>query len=78
MDTPTTYTPLHEIELKQSRKAIGVSGVEMIDLAAIEDEEAWEKAVKKRLESDRKKQQKVKEAEKKAEQKEKERLEKNS
>lgn len=76
IDCGTTYTPLHEVELKQSREAIGVSWVEMIDLDAIEDEDVWEKALNKRFESDRKKAQKVREAEEKAELKEKERLEK--
>lgn len=76
LDCSMTFTPLHEIDLKQSREALGVSAVDMVDLEAIEDEEAREKAVKKRAESDRKKAQKVKEAEEKAEQKEKDKQEK--
>ena len=69
------YTPPHEVELKKSRQALCESREEMVDLNAIEDDTARDKAVRKRLESDRKKAQKVKEAEEKAEQKEKERLE---
>ena len=69
------YTPPHEMELKKSRQALGESREEMVDLNTIEDDSAREKAVKRRLDSDRKKAQKVKEAEDKAEQKEKERLE---
>jgi sRNA-binding protein len=78
LDCSMTFTPLHKIDLKQSREALGVSVVDMVDLEAIEDEEAREKAVKKRAESDRKKAQKVKEAEEKAEQKEKDKQEKAS
>lgn len=70
LDCGTTFTPLHEVELKQSREALDDSAVDMIDLEAIEDTEARERAVKKRLESDRKKALKVKEAEEKATQKE--------
>lgn len=50
----------------------------MVDLEAIEDDDAREKAVKRRLESDRKKALKVREAEEKAEQREKEKLERAS
>lgn len=72
----TTFTPLHKIEKKQSREATGVSGVEIINLKAIEDDDVRDKAIKKRLESDHKKAQKVREAEEKAEHNERERLEK--
>lgn len=75
MDCGTTQTPLHEVDLKQSLDALDESAVAMVDLDAIEDKEARDKAVKKRLESDKKKAQKVKEAEEKKELREKERLE---
>lgn len=48
----------------------------MVDLEAIQDKEAREKAIRKRLQSNRKKAQKVKEAKEKAEQKEEETLDK--
>lgn len=40
MDCSTTHRPLHDIDLKQSWKAIGVFVVEMEDLEAIEDDDA--------------------------------------
>lgn len=78
LDCGTAYTPPSEVELKKSREAIGESGEEMLDLNSIEDENAREKAMRKRLESDRKKALKVKEAEEKAQQKEKERLDREA
>lgn len=75
MDCGTTHTPLLEVGLKQSLDALDDTAVAMVDLEAIEDKEARDKAMKKRLESDKKKAQKVKEAEEKKEQKERERLE---
>ena len=61
-----------------SREAIGESGIEMVDLAGIEDETERAKAIKRRIEEDRKKALKVKEAEEKAQQKELERQQKAS
>jgi len=73
-----SYTPSFEIELRKSREAIGESGIEMVDLAGIEDETERAKAIKRRIEEDRKKALKVKEAEEKAQQKELERQQKAS
>ena len=70
LDCVPSFTPSFEIELRRSRDAIGESGIEMVDLIGIEDEEERAKALKRRLEEDRKKAQKVREAEQKAEQKE--------
>lgn len=76
LDCMPSSIPAFEIELKKSREAVGESGVEMIDLIGIEDEVERAKALKRRIEEDRKKAQKVKEAEEKAEQKELERQQK--
>lgn len=65
-----SFTPSFEIELRKSRDAIGESGIEMVDLQGIEDETERAKALKRRIEEDRKKAQKVREAEERAEQKE--------
>lgn len=75
LDCGLGYTPPNEIELKKSRQALPESEEQMLDLNAIEDDNARDKAVRRRLESDRRKAQKVKEAEDKADQKEKDRLE---
>ena len=75
LDCGLGFTPPHEVELKKSRQSVGECGEEMLDLNAIEDESAREKAVRRRLDSDRKKAQKVKEAEEKAEHREMEKLE---
>ena len=75
LDCGLGYTPPHEVELKKSRQSLPESEEQMLDLNAIEDETARDKAVRRRLESDRKKAEKVKLAEEKADQKEKERLE---
>jgi hypothetical protein len=64
------------MELKKSREAIGESGEEMEDLKGIQDDNDRAKALKKRIEEDRKKTLKVKEAEEKAHLKELERQEK--
>ena len=70
LDCVPSFTPSFEIELRKSRDAIGESGIEMVDLIGIEDENERAKALKRRVEEDRKKAQKVREAEQKAEQKE--------
>ena len=70
LDCVPSFTPSFEIELRKSRDAIGESGIEMVDLIGIEDETERAKALKRRIEEDRKKAQKVREAEQKAEQKE--------
>jgi len=60
--------------LKKYREEIDESGDGMEDLDAIEDDTERSKALKKRLDSDRKKSQRLKEAQDKAELKEQERL----
>lgn len=75
LDCGTTHTPLSEVDLKKSLDALDDTAVDMVDLDGIEDKEAREKAMKKRLESDKKKAQKVKDAEEKAEQREREKQE---
>jgi hypothetical protein len=74
LDCAPSFTPSFETELRKSRDAVGESGVEMVDLQGIEDEQERAKALSRRLEEDRKKTLRVKEAEEKAVQKE---LEKN-
>lgn len=70
LDCATHYTPPFEMELRKSREAIGESGEEMEDLKGIEDNNDRAKALKRRIEEDRKKTLKVKEAEEKAQLKE--------
>jgi len=62
LDCATSYTPSFEEELKKSREEIEESGDGMEDLDAIDDDTERSKALKRRLDSDRKKSQKVKEA----------------
>ena len=76
LDCPTHYTPPFEMELRKSREAIGESGEEMQDLKGIEDDNERAKALKRRIEEDRKKALKVKEAEEKAQLRELERQQK--
>ena len=77
LDCAPSFTPSFETELRKSRDAVGESGVEMVDLQAIEDEHERAKALSRRLEEDRKKALRVKEAEEKAAQKELERIQKS-
>jgi hypothetical protein len=77
LDYAPSFTPSFETELRKSRDAVGESGVEMVDLQAIEDEQERAKALSRRLEEDRKKALRVKEAEEKAAQKELERIQKS-
>ena len=65
LDCATHYTPPFEMELRKSREAIGEFGEEMEDLNGIQDDNDMAKALKRRIEVDRKKTLKVKEAEKK-------------
>jgi len=74
LDCATSFTPSFEEELKKYREEIDESGDGMEDLDAIEDDTERSKAVKKRLDSDRKKSQKVKEAHERAQLKEQDRL----
>jgi hypothetical protein len=76
LDCSTSFTPIQEIELKRNREAAAIAAEDIIELADVEDDEAKEKAVKKREESDRKKAQKVKDAAEKAALREKERIQK--
>jgi hypothetical protein len=76
LDCATHYTPPFEMKLRKSREAIGESGEEMEDLKGIQDDNDRAKALKRRIEEDRKKALKVKEAEEKAHLKELERQEK--
>ena len=66
LDCATHYTPPFEMELRKSREAIGESGEEMEDLKGIQDDNDRAKALKRRIEEDRKKALKVKEAKTKA------------
>jgi hypothetical protein len=76
-DCTPSFTPSFKTELRKSREAVGESGVEMIDLQGIVDEDERAKAMKRRFEEDRKKAQRVKEAEEKADQKEREKVQKS-
>jgi hypothetical protein len=69
LDCTPSFTHSFETELRKSREAIGESGIEMIDLQGIEDEQERVKAIKRRLEEDRKKALRVKEAEERGDQK---------
>jgi len=64
------------MELRKSREAIGESGEDIEDLKGIQDDNSKAKALKKRIEEDRKKTLKVKEAEERAHLKELERQQK--
>jgi hypothetical protein len=77
LECAPSFTPSFETELRKSRENVGESGIEMLDLQGIEDENERARAMKRRIEEDRKKALKVKEAEEKADQKEREKLEKS-
>jgi hypothetical protein len=77
LDCAPSFTPHFETELRKSREDVSESGIEMLDLQRIEDENERAKAMKRRIEEDRKKALRVKEAEEKADQKEREKLEKS-
>lgn len=76
LDCSTTFTPIQELELKQKRDAATIAADDIVELADVDDNEAREKALKKREESDRKKAQKVRETAEKAALREKERIDK--
>ena len=78
LDCAPGFTPSFETELRKSREDIGESGIEMMDLQGIEDETERARAMKRRIEDDRKKAMRVKEAEERADQKEREKLEKSN
>jgi hypothetical protein len=78
LDCATHYTPPFEMELRKSREAIGESGEKMDDLKGIENDNERAKALRRRIEEDRKKALKVKEAEEKAHLKELERQQKTA
>ena len=77
LDCAPGFTPPFEIELRKSREAVEESGVEMIDLQGIEDEQERAKALSRHLEQDRKKTLRVKEAEEKAARKDMEKFQKS-
>ena len=77
LDCAPSFTPSFETELRKSREAVGESGLEMVDLRGIEDENERAKALSRRIEEDRKKALRVKEAEEKAAQKEMEKLQRS-
>ena len=76
LDCATHYTPPFEMELRKSCEALVESGEDMDDLKGIQDDNERAKALKRRIEEDRKKTLKVKEAEEKANLKELERQQK--
>jgi hypothetical protein len=76
LDCLSSFTPSFEVELRKSRDSVGESGAEMQDLLGIEDEAERAKALKRRVEEDRRKAQKIKEAEEKALQREEEKQQK--
>jgi hypothetical protein len=77
LDCSPSFTPSFEIELRKLREDVGESGIEMLDLQGILDENERAKAMKRRIEEDRKKALRVKEAEEKADQKEREKNQKS-
>ena len=77
IDCAPGFTPPFETELRKSRKAVGESGVEMVDLQGIEDEHERAKALSRRLEEDRKNELRVKDLEEKAAHREMEKLQKS-
>jgi hypothetical protein len=72
-----SFTPSFENELRKSRDDVRESGIEMLDLHAIENENERTKEMKRRIEKDRKKALRIKKAEEKVDQKELERLQKS-
>ena len=77
LDCSPSYTPSFEIELRKSRDAVGESGIEMVDLQGIEDENERAKAMTRRIEEDRKKALRVKEVEERADQRDREKIQKS-
>ena len=77
LDCAPSFTHSFETELRKSREDVGESGNEMLDLQCIEDENERAKAMKRRIDEDRKKALRVKEAEERADKKEREKLEKS-
>ena len=77
LDCAPSFTPSFETELRKPRDDISQSGIEMLDLQGIEDENERAKAMKRRIEEDIKKTLRVKEAEEKTNQKEREKLHKS-
>jgi hypothetical protein len=55
LDCSAGFTPAFETELRRSREDVGDIGIEMLDLQAIKDDNERAKAVKRRIEEDRKK-----------------------
>ena len=55
LDCAPSFIPPFETKLRKSREAIGESAIEMVDLECIEDENERAKAIKGRIEEDRKK-----------------------
>lgn len=47
LDGGTTFTPIQEVDLKKAKEAAGIVVEDIVELAAIDDSEAREKAVKK-------------------------------
>jgi len=76
LDCAASFTPIFETELRKSREDVGDTGIEMLDLHAIEDENERAKAMKRPFEEDRKKALRVKEAEERVDKKEREKVEK--
>jgi hypothetical protein len=74
LDCASSFTPSFETEIRKSREDVGETGIEMLDLQGIEDENERAKAIKKRIEEDRKKALRVKEAEERADKREREKL----
>jgi hypothetical protein len=77
LDCAVSFTPAFETEFRKSREDVGDTGIEMLDLQAIKDENERAKAMKRHIEEDRKKALRVKEAEERADQKEREKLQKS-
>ena len=77
LDCSPSFTPSFETELRKSREVVGESGIEMVDLHGIENENERAKAIKRRIEEDRKKALRVKEVEERADQKEREKVQKS-
>jgi hypothetical protein len=77
LDCAASFTLAFETDLRKSREDVGDNGIEMLDLQSIEDENERAKAMKRRIEEDRKKALRVKEAEERADKKEREKLQKS-
>ena len=72
-----SFTSSFETELRESRKVVRESGIEMVDLQGIEDENERAKAMKRRVEQNRKKTLRVKKAEETADQNKPEKIQKS-